>query len=132
MIKQANIIIVDEISMLDVHVLDSVDKKLRNLMELEEPFGGKHILLGGDRMQIIPVGGAKKSIYASSKYMSQFYHVELVEQMRQSGDPEYTDWIRQVKMMIYVSHNFLFSSLVGVPNILCAYLLILWWKASRI
>jgi hypothetical protein len=96
MIKQANIIIIDEISMLDVHVLDAVDLKLRNLMTVEEPFGGKHILLGGDRMQIIPVGGAKKSIYASSKYMGQFYHVELMQQMRQSGDPEYRNWILQV------------------------------------
>jgi hypothetical protein len=86
--------------MLDVHVLDAVDLKLRRIMELEEPFGGKHILLGGDRMQIIPVGGAKKSIYASSQYMGQFYHVELVEQMRQSGDPEYTQWVRQVCVMI--------------------------------
>jgi hypothetical protein len=93
-IKNAKLIIIDEISMLDQKVLECVDQKLRKFCENEKEFGGKHVLLGGDRRQLVPPSA--KSIYANEPLMAMFEHFELKEQMRQN-DPEFIEWLRKVK-----------------------------------
>lgn len=95
-IKKAKLLIIDEISMLDKKVLECVDKKLRKFCENEMPFAGKSVIMSGDRQQLVPPSGLKNSIYACAELMTQFHHVELREQMRQSGDPEFNQWLRRV------------------------------------
>jgi hypothetical protein len=50
-----DVIIIDEISMVPKYALEMIDKKLRELNELDVPFGGKIVLNGGDFRQILPV-----------------------------------------------------------------------------
>ena len=54
-IIQADLIIIDEASSMQKDALRCIDKLLRDLMETEELFGGKVILLGGDFRQTLPV-----------------------------------------------------------------------------
>ena len=91
----AKMIIIDEISMLDVNVLECVDQELRHQNQSDLPFGGKHVILAGCRMQLVPPTGAKRSVFGS-KYMEMFHHVELHQQMRQADDPKFLAFLRQV------------------------------------
>lgn len=53
--KAAQVLVIDEISMLDGKVLDMVDQVLRTVRQSIEPFGGLQIVLVGDFFQLPPV-----------------------------------------------------------------------------
>ena len=56
LIKQLDLIIIDEISMVRADIIDFVDKVLRNYSgNMREPFGGKQLLFVGDIFQLEPV-----------------------------------------------------------------------------
>ena len=55
LIRMAKIIIVDEASMLNKHLLEALDRTLQDIMDKEVPFGGKTIILSGDFRQCLPV-----------------------------------------------------------------------------
>lgn len=56
LIKELELIIIDEISMVRADMIDFVDKVLRIYSEnMREPFGGKQLLLVGDVFQLEPV-----------------------------------------------------------------------------
>ena len=45
-LKESVVIIFDEATMADQYILAAIDKLLRTIMDNEDPFGGKIILLG--------------------------------------------------------------------------------------
>lgn len=56
LIKEVELVIIDEISMVRADIIDSIDKILRVYSQnMREPFGGKQILLVGDVYQLEPV-----------------------------------------------------------------------------
>jgi hypothetical protein len=96
-VKECRVIIIDEMSMLDVRVLQKVDELCRSVSSSPEiPFGDKIVILGGDFHQMVPVSGEKNSVYASSEFMNEFHHFELKKQMRQIEDPAYAEWLNLV------------------------------------
>lgn len=54
-LREAELIIWDEASMIPKNALEIVDKTLRDVCNSDEPFGRKLVLLGGDFRQILPV-----------------------------------------------------------------------------
>lgn len=54
-IERASAIIIDEISMVRSDVFQSIDNTLRKLLNPNEPFGGKQIILVGDVCQLPPI-----------------------------------------------------------------------------
>ena len=54
-VKAAQVLVIDEISMLDGKVLDSVNKILKTIRNSEEPFGGMQVVCIGDFFQLPPV-----------------------------------------------------------------------------
>lgn len=52
------VLIIDEVSMLDGSVLDSVDRVFRAVKENDQPFGGIQVILVGDFFQLPPVSRA--------------------------------------------------------------------------
>ena len=54
-LREADVIIWDEASMVPKKALEIVDKTLQDVSYNNEPFGGKLIILGGDFRQILPV-----------------------------------------------------------------------------
>jgi hypothetical protein len=85
--------------MLDCKVLNCVDQKLRKFCATDEPFAGKAVIIGGDRMQLVPPSGSKNSVYANLPLMELFQHKELRQQMRQAEDPDFTQWLRNVNFL---------------------------------
>ena len=56
LIKEIELVIIDEISMVRADIIDFIDKVLRVYSQnMREPFGGKQILLVGDVYQLEPV-----------------------------------------------------------------------------
>ena len=77
MIKNSDLIIIDEISMLTVSVANKVDYTLRFLCSDDEenflhlpPFGGKNVLFVGDLLQLPPVI-AKSNVSVSQKLITK-------------------------------------------------------------
>ena len=54
-LKETDILIVDEASMISVDILRIMDRTLREIMHTEIAFGGKIMLLGGDFRQCLPI-----------------------------------------------------------------------------
>ena len=55
LIREVELIIIDEISMVRADIIDFIDKVLRTYTRNPEPFGGKQLLLVGDIYQLEPV-----------------------------------------------------------------------------
>ncbi|XP_040366362.1 ATP-dependent DNA helicase pif1 isoform X1 [Rosa chinensis] len=96
LIDKTELIIWDEAPMCNKYCFEALDKSLRDIlsdpnnMQIDKPFGGKPILLGGDFRKILPVitGGTKEQIIEaslnSSYLWSSFKIFHLIENMRLS------------------------------------------------
>ena len=107
LIRRARAIIIDEAPMLHKWHLEALDRSLRDIMDVEEPFGGKILILSGDFRQTLPVipGASTASIINSainSSYLWKIFKVlKLEENMRvlTSGDSDLKDfdkWILSI------------------------------------
>ncbi|MEL7342124.1 MAG: AAA family ATPase, partial [Bacteroidota bacterium] len=113
-------IIIDEVSMMDVGLLSTIDSNLRQALDIEEPFARKHIVLMGDFLQIPPVNGrslfqcavrfsnfnAGRSTRRVSDLVSvthgtvlflRFERIELFQQMRAATDEAHTSFIERLR-----------------------------------
>jgi ATP-dependent DNA helicase PIF1 len=101
-VRQASLLIIDEITMLNKHGLRCIDKLLQEIMRSEKPFGGKVIVVGGDFRQTLPVvaRGTRIDIIEccikSSSLWSHFMTLELSTNMRSEGQHEHNDWLLSI------------------------------------
>lgn len=73
-IREVELIIIDEISMVRADIIDFIDKVLRIYSRnMREPFGGKQLLLVGDIYQLEPVVRAEDRRLLSPFYRSSFF-----------------------------------------------------------
>ena len=73
-IKEVELIIIDEISMVRADIIDFIDKVLRvYCRNMREPFGGKQLLLVGDIYQLEPVVKEDDRKLLSPYYISNFF-----------------------------------------------------------
>jgi hypothetical protein len=54
-LMETDVFIIDEISMVPKHALEIIDRKLRELLKCDLPFGGRLMIIGGDFRQILPI-----------------------------------------------------------------------------
>lgn len=99
LIREMELLIIDEVSMLRADLLDCIDHMLRYLRKRKDvPFGGAQILFIGDLLQLPPVvkddeWNVLKEYYSSSYFFEAkalasqpLIHVELEKIYRQSDD----------------------------------------------
>ncbi len=55
LLKEADVLVLDEIAMMSKIDLERIEHSLRLLMDNNHPFGGKIVVLSGDFRQILPV-----------------------------------------------------------------------------
>ncbi|HSX48275.1 MAG TPA: PIF1 family DEAD/DEAH box helicase [Candidatus Nanoarchaeia archaeon] len=93
-IQQADVLIIDEISMLHDYRLDMVDQVCRVVRERDEPFGGLQVILCGDFFQLPPVNRAgsrsghfitNSAAWRSGKFEVLYLH----DQHRQRDDSNF-------------------------------------------
>jgi ATP-dependent DNA helicase PIF1 len=73
LIKNMDIIIIDEASMLRADLLDSIDEALRQYEDPERPFGGKRVILIGDLYQLPPVLTTEEKEEFNQNYASPYF-----------------------------------------------------------
>jgi hypothetical protein len=73
-LKELELIIIDEISMVRADIIDFIDKVLRvYCQKMREPFGGKQLLLVGDIYQLEPVVKEEDRKLLNPFYQSNFF-----------------------------------------------------------
>ncbi|MDP2950909.1 MAG: AAA family ATPase [bacterium] len=86
-LKKANVLVIDEISMLESKTLDLVDLVCRTVRQSKEPFGGLQIVVVGDFFQLPPIskgqGLAQFAFEAEAWQKANFTICYLTEQYRQ-------------------------------------------------
>lgn len=102
LIRKADLLVVDEISMLHDFRLDMVDEILRGVREDSAPFGGLQVVLCGDFFQLPPVNrrdSRQGSFVTGSKVWQggNFEVCYLEKQFRQSNDQSYADLLNGIR-----------------------------------
>ena len=99
LIREVELIIIDEISMVRADIIDFIDKILRVYTRNPEPFGGKQLLLVGDIYQLEPVLKDEDRQLLQPFYPSSYFFnakvwqqmpivsIELRKVYRQSDEP---------------------------------------------
>ena len=109
-IEKADLIIIDEISMVRADTIDAIDFRLRNFGGKKHlPFGGKQILFVGDTFQLEPIAKSDewqilRSYYDSPYFFSartfremNFMNIELKKVYRQS-DEKFISLLNKVRV----------------------------------
>ncbi|RPD98822.1 helicase [Aureibaculum marinum] len=109
-LEKAQVLIIDEISMLHKNQLNLVDRVLRFFKENQEPFGGIQVVLSGDFFQLPPIGkyGEKsrdKFSFMSEAWVNANLNVcYLTEQYRQS-DSKLNTILNEIRSGKVSQHN---------------------------
>ena len=83
LLREIELIIIDEISMVRADIIDFIDKVLRIFTRNEEPFGGKQLLLVGDIYQLEPVVKEDERQLLRPFYQSAyFFNAKVWQQMQ--------------------------------------------------
>ncbi len=110
LIKELELIIIDEISMVRADIIDFIDKILRVYSSnMREPFGGKQLLLVGDVFQLEPVVTADmrdllRKYYPNSYFFSAraFNDIEIVpielKKIYRQKDDEFISMLDRIRL----------------------------------
>ena len=122
-IREAKIILWDEIFNIHRLCIEVVEKFLRDLMGNNLPFGGKVVVLGGDPRQIPSVirkGGRAEIVAASFKSSPLYCEVikcQLRENMRvKEINKEFCDWMMKIGNGAKLSADEEDDSMVPIPD----------------
>ena len=102
LITKADILVIDEISMLHDYRLDMIEEVTRKVRGVEKPFGGLQVVLVGDFFQLPPVNRhqsrAGSFVLSSNSWMhGDFTVCYLQEQYRQSEDDAYSQILNGIR-----------------------------------
>lgn len=107
-IQEAQLLIIDEISMVNANLLDGVSAFFRLNRGVDKPFGGLPVILVGDMFQLPPVVDREQKdlferIYGTAKFYNAkslgattYYAVELEKTFRQS-DQSFVDLLTSIR-----------------------------------
>ena len=104
-LRETTIFILDEASMIPANALQAVNVLLRDITQINKPFGGKFMILGGDVRQVLPVvprAGREQTVQQwiiNSHLWRHFHKFRLVTNMRAVHDETYrqfSDWLLRI------------------------------------
>jgi ATP-dependent exoDNAse (exonuclease V) alpha subunit len=98
-IANADVLIIDEISMLHAYQLDGIDFICTTVRDDKRPFGGLQIILTGDFLQIPPVSKTRNVTYAfdSNIWRKANLAVCYLEEIHRQSDQEFIDILNEVR-----------------------------------
>ncbi|KAL3361944.1 hypothetical protein AABB24_014672 [Solanum stoloniferum] len=102
LIRDARLIVWDEISMAKKKMVEAFDLLLRDLMETNMLFGGKIVVFSGDFRQTLPVvrSGKKEDFIRESLLCSEIWNqlekLQLSKNMRATKDPEFCEYLMRI------------------------------------
>ncbi|OIT35017.1 hypothetical protein A4A49_62119, partial [Nicotiana attenuata] len=102
LIRDAKLIVWDEVSMAKKKVIETFDILMKDLMDTNALFGGKVVVFGGDFRQTLPVvrSGKKEDFIQESllysKIWNQLEKLQLLENMRAKTDPMFCEYLMRI------------------------------------
>ncbi|XP_075096269.1 uncharacterized protein LOC142174382 [Nicotiana tabacum] len=102
LIRKSKLIIWDEAPMANRQTIETVDRSFRDIMDINEPFGGKVMVFGGDFRQVLPVvpkSTRVETINASlvkSYLWNKMEKIQLIRNMRARADPTFSDFLLRI------------------------------------
>ena len=102
LLEQTSLIIWDEVASQHRHVVECVDRSMKDLMSRNQPFGGITTLFGGDFRQTLPVvpHGSREQIVSAALSHSNLWRNMRVhylhQNMRLGQDPECDQWAQRL------------------------------------
>lgn len=114
--RNADVFVIDEISMVTSNMLDAVDIFLRKNLNSPRPFGGKTVVIVGDLFQLPPVvSGAMAEFYYQMYTTSYFFgsrvmkHInfEFVElqKVRRQNDQVFIDILSDIRLGLNIKER---------------------------
>lgn len=112
LLKQVDVIIIDEISMVRADLMQAIDLTLRKNLRSALPFGGKQLLLIGDLLQLPPVIDNKRAgeaeilsnnyttpYFFSAKCFSEGFRLQVIElkQVYRQPDPAFVEVLNALR-----------------------------------
>lgn len=88
---EAEVIIVDEVSMLTGDYIDMMDYHLRDITSIEEPFGGKQMIFCGDFLQLPPVVKNRRGVSTHFAFQAEAWKDASVKRMTLNENFRQTD-----------------------------------------
>lgn len=98
-LKTVDMIVYDECSMVLDDVADTLDRTLRDIMQLQKPFGGKLIVWMGDFKQLLPVvryGKGQNHTIQRCSWWRTSVKLTFTHNWRAHDNPEYTAFLEDV------------------------------------
>lgn len=81
LLRNVELLIIDEVSMLRADLLDAIDWTLRNIRKINSPFGGVQVLFIGDLMQLPPVVKQEEWEVLRKYYQGIFFfHAKVIQE----------------------------------------------------
>lgn len=124
-IKEAKLLIIDEISMVTANLLDGVSAYFRLNRGVDKPFGGLPVIMIGDMFQLPPIVTQEtrdlfERVYGSAKFYNAkclnettYYAVELNKTFRQV-DQRFVDALTRIREGVELKNS------IGVINLNCS------------
>ena len=105
-IRNIELLIIDEVSMLRADLLDAMDWTLRNIRRIHEPFGGVQVLFIGDLLQLPPVVKQEEWQVLRSYYDGVFFfHAKVLKEIQPLYIELTTIYRQQDQDFIHVLNN---------------------------
>ena len=111
LLKNLELLIIDEISMVRAPMLDAISETLQIHRNSSKPFGGIHVLACGDLFQLPPVVKENEETAIFERYQSVYFFsaanfqaidnpsfFELVSSFRQQDDKEFYNLLNNVRL----------------------------------
>ena len=108
-LRNIDVLIIDEISMVRVDILDRIDLILQKLNNNTSLFGGKQVFVFGDLFQLPPIASGDEYKYLQDRYGSiyffnsdayrngSFQYIELFENHRQNSDLAFFNILNNIR-----------------------------------
>lgn len=96
---ETRVLIIDEVSMLDGHILDNVDLITRAFKDKTKPFGGLQVVLSGDLFQLPPVtkAGEPFFVFNSAAWRSMNLKICYLEEQHRQDDNNLLDILNAIR-----------------------------------
>jgi len=114
-IKDLDILVIDEISMVSAEILDKISEYMQYARKNKNPFGGVQMILCGDMCQLPPVNG-DFCFNAGVWKDANFICVELKKQMRQSSDIMFAKILNELRFGLCTDETFEILNACKRPN----------------
>ncbi|MEK7059650.1 MAG: HRDC domain-containing protein [Patescibacteria group bacterium] len=97
---QTRVLIIDEVSMLDGHLLDAVDAITRGFKDRSKPFGGLQVVLSGDLFQLPPVtrSGEPFFVFNSEAWKSMSLKICYLEEQHRQEDSTLLNMLNAIRL----------------------------------